>query len=417
MRGIRGLALVLALMVAGAAAQGVSPPAFGADPAAFRVTVFAGGLDFPAGLATLADGSLLVGTSRPVGGSYFRSEGELLRLTDADGDGAADGVGTVLASGLPGTITAVARWGDLVFVTSAAKGQERISLLRAGGDWREPLAPVGSIDFHFDQFEHQTYGLAVQEDADHPDRVDLFFNVGAYANFAAGGTAEVSGLVSATVRDASIYMVTVAETGGTLSISDPELIATGLRNAAAFVIDPATGDLLIAENGIDTPDARLESFSADELDRIPAAEIGGEPEDFGFPTTYVAYRSGEVVGGDGEPPLVTFQPLAGSESEGPAGIATAPPGFPPGLNRGVFIGFHGQWDLTGLANEENPVVYADPATGAYIHVIANDEPGIGHPNSLLATEDALYVADLCAAGTITGAAPCGVIYEVRPAGS
>ncbi|MGH2532890.1 MAG: PQQ-dependent sugar dehydrogenase [Thermomicrobiales bacterium] len=415
MRGVLGLVVVLALLLAGSvAAQGKSPPAFGDAPGAFRVTVFADGLDFPAGMTSLPDGSILVGTSRPVGGSYFQSSGELLRLVDADGDGAADDERTVLAHNLPGTITAVARAGNLVFVTSAEKGRERISFWRSDGDWQAPLELVGSIDFRFELFEHQTYGLAVSEYADDPRRVDLFFNVGAYANFAAGGTVDVDGLVSATLQDASIYRVTVEDNDGPVTVSDPELIATGLRNAAAFVIDPASGDLLIAENGIDTPDDRLEAFSADELDRIAAAEIGGEPEDFGFPASYVAYRTGEVVGEGGEPLLVTFQPLDGSESEGPAGIAVAPPSFPDGLNAGVFIGFHGQWDLTGVANEENPVVYADLATGEYSHVIGNEEPGVGHLNTLLATDDALYVADLCADGSMVGVAPCGVIYEIRP---
>ena len=61
------------------------------NPADFRITTFVSGLNYPGGMLTLSDGSLLVGVSNPVGGtSYFNSIGELLRFTDTNGDGVAD---------------------------------------------------------------------------------------------------------------------------------------------------------------------------------------------------------------------------------------------------------------------------------------------------------------------------------------
>jgi glucose/arabinose dehydrogenase len=209
----------------------------------------------------------------------------------------------------------------------------------------------------------------------------------------------------------------VADSGRDLTVSEPMLIATGLRNAAAFTFEPKTGDLLIAENGIDTPGNPIVAFSADEIDRIPATEIGDEPEDFGFPDSYVDYDTGEAVGERGSPPAVAFLPLDGSQNEGAALIAYAPAAFPDGLHAGVFVGFHGQWDDSGLANEENPLLYADPTTGETVAFVANDDPNVGHLDSLLATDDALFAADLCggSGGSLVGNEPCGVIYEIRAA--
>ena len=59
-------------------------------------------------------------------------------------------------------------------------------------------------------------------------------------------------------------------------------IASGLRNAASMAIDPVTGDLYFADNGIDGNDGSDKGWSTDELNRIPAAQIGGAVENFGF---------------------------------------------------------------------------------------------------------------------------------------
>src|SRR5687768_2283132 len=71
----------------------------GVFPQDFRVTTFATGLNFPLGMQRLEDGSYLVPTSRPAT-SFEDSTGQLLRLVDEDGDGAAD-ARKVLANNLP----------------------------------------------------------------------------------------------------------------------------------------------------------------------------------------------------------------------------------------------------------------------------------------------------------------------------
>jgi glucose/arabinose dehydrogenase len=386
------------------------------DPTAFQVTVFASGLFYPYGMTELPDGSLLVGTSVPSGGGFVASTGELVRLIDADGDGAADGPPEVLAGGLPGALTAVRRAGSLVYAVSTQPGATMICVLRLGGAGADPLTWLGAIELSYGvPMDHGTYEVATRPVPGSPGRHELYFNVGSIGNDASGGTVTLHGLIEATLADAAIYRVTVDEGDDLPRFSEPTLIATGLRNAAGIAIDPDSGDLYIADNGIDTPEDRLEALSADELDRIAAEDIGGTAEDFGFPADYVEYRTGRRVGGGATPPLVAFLPLDGSENEGTAEIAIAPPSFPSALNDGIFVGFHGQWDEVGLDNEENPLVYADLATGEYFQVVGNDEPLVGHLDGLLSTDDALYVADLTGPGSLIGTDPLGVIYRIASA--
>src|SRR3954451_21874417 len=92
-----------------------SPPfVVGGDPIVhptdFRVTTFASGLNYPHGMMTLSDGSLLVAVNNPNNGgvNFFDTTAELLRFTDTNHDGVADNpAGSVLYNGLPGEVTAV----------------------------------------------------------------------------------------------------------------------------------------------------------------------------------------------------------------------------------------------------------------------------------------------------------------------
>src|SRR5204863_1635847 len=158
-------------------------------------------------------------------------------------------------------------------------------------------------------------------------------------------------------------------------------------------------------------------IGADELHFIDRTNIGGLAGYFGLPRNYTAYRTGAVVGGAGIQPLIAFQPIpdpfTGHESEGANDIVFAPPAFPDGLNTGVFLGFHGRFNAGGTNNEENPVVYANPATGAYFHFIGGQQAGIGHLDGLLATRDSLFVADLVSTGNTSSGAGAGVLYQIK----
>jgi glucose/arabinose dehydrogenase len=410
------------MRVDGVAASSSQPFRLGGDPvvhpADFRVTTFASGLSFPHSMVPLADGSLLVGVSNPTGGNYFASTGQLVRLADADNDGVADGPPTVLYDGLPGTITAVKASGSLLFVTSAG---QQIAIFRMGATPSSPPSLLGTLTFTFPAgWVHTTYALETRPTPGQSGSIDLFFNVGSQFNNAVDtGTVTLGGLSSGTLQGSSIYMVTVQDTGGTPTVSDPIRIASGLRNAAGLAIQPTTGDLYFEDNGIDSPSFPDEPLSADELNRIAAADIGVRVPDFGFPRDYIEYRTGRHVGSGATQPVVAFQPTpdpsVGSESEGPSEIAFAPASFPAGLNNGVVVGFHGRFDLSGKLNEENPLVYYDLATGHYFDLIGNDEPNIGHLDSVLSTADSLFLGDL-GTGSLFGPNATGAIYqiEVRP---
>jgi glucose/arabinose dehydrogenase len=372
------------------------------------ITEVARDLAFPMGMTPLPDGSLLVATSPSTGGNFYSSAGELVRLFDSDGDGTLD-QRSALASGLPGSLVAVARHGDIVIATSAELGNEQIMFFRRGERWRDQLTLVDSIRLTFAGAIHQSYALATRPNPDNPDAFDLVFNIGAAGNDSVGPDVAFDGPVSGTLHAASIYLMIVTGDATSLRFAEPVQIASGLRNGTTMVFAPKTGDLWIGENGIDGLENPIVAYSADELDVIPADKIGTEVIDFGFPDSYVNYATGEVVGPDTA--AASFRPIKGSEAEGIAGIVFVPASFPKALAGGILAGFHGQFDETGIENEENPVRWVDPATGASVDLIGNDSPGIGHLDSMTATDDAIYLADFCDA-SMTDSQACGVIYRL-----
>ncbi len=388
----------------------------GVQPDEFRVTTFATGLNFPNGMASLPDGSLLVGVSNPnPGGGLYDSTGELLRFVDANHDGVADGPGQVMYTFSLGTLTSVQRSGDLTFVTLSQGLNPQIDVLRDGATPGAPLSLVASLDLAFPNPwpYHVTYGSAVE--ATSGGNFKLFFNVGSQQNnVATTETVALSGTgLSGTTQlnSAAIYQIDVHEAGGTVSFSDPLQVASGVRNAAGMTIDPATGDLIFDDNGEDGVLDPTMPINADELNRIPAAELGVSVPDFGFPDNYIVYGTGVQVGGDTQP-IVAFQPQGGFQSVGANDAVLAPAQFPNGLNDGVFVGFHGTFD-GGNPNLKNSLVYYDFATQQYFHFIEAGTPGVGHLDGLLPTSNSLFVSDLTSSGNVFGRGGDGVIYEIQ----
>ncbi len=413
------LALIFCAMAGYPAPFSLRGPAVkGSD---FRVTVFATNLDYPLGMARLGDGSLLVAVSEGV--SFWNSTGKLIRLWDADEDGVADGPGTSLFSGLPGGQTSLRIGGKLVFVTGQGQGRP-ISILRMGPTPADALTLAGQIQFNYaGGWYHPHSALAIRPTPDQAGNYDLFFQLGSQFNFAVTtGTVSLSSSnipgATGTLFGDSIYRLTIIDQGERVSASNLTRIAHGLRNPAGFAFHPRSGDLYFEDNGIDGLVDANEPLSADELNMIPASEIGQAPlKFFGFPTNYIEYRTGRVIGGRGVQPLVAFQPLpeplTGEESEGPNDITFAPVGFPDGLNHGIFVGFHGKFNQGGLSNEENSVVYVDLGVTNYFHLIGARQPEIGHLDGLLATEDSLFLADLASNGNLNNGNKRGVIYQIK----
>ena len=411
---VAGLASVLALPATAA------PPSVGGDPrvdpADFEVTEFATGLDFPVSMQELEDGSLLVGLALPDGtsGSFLNSIGELRRFVDADSDGVADGPGSALYGGLPGAVTSLRIVDDLAVVATGVIGTWSLFLLRRGAAPADAYTLLGSVDFSYAlPWSHLTFGTAVRAVPGLPGHVDVFFNLGSRDDaIASVDPIPYSGLVSGSADADSMYRIRIDDSGPVPSVSAPVKLAAGVRNGFGSAVHPLTGDLYFSENGYrDSGDPSLVLMS-DELNVIPAADLGGAVEDFGFPGNYVDYTTGGEVGSGGVDPAVAFRPLAGGEeSLGPAEISFAPLFFPPGLRSGLFVGFQGSLDV-GLANTGNPVVYVDLATGEYFHFIGADDPNVGHPDGLLATDDSLFVADFATSPGFS-AFGTGAIYKIR----
>jgi glucose/arabinose dehydrogenase len=404
------------------------------DQARFRVSVFATGLGYPTSMAQLADGSLLVATSD--GGASWLSKyifastsGALVRLADTNGDGIADGPPQTVATGLPGLVTSVRREGNLVFALSSQGGNQAITVWRTGSSAASPLQAAGRLSFSFSSsFEHTTYALATRPAPD--GGVEVFFNIGAESNSqstpvektvgltATAGAAFASGTAFQLAAD-SVHRITVTDDSSTLTIGQPQQIARGLRNAAGLIFDPQ-GNLWLQDNGIDDRVSGV-SISADELNRIAAADVSVAIPNFGFAETYIDYATGAVVGPTAgvELPLVAFRPLAGERSEGAVELALAPTSFPSDFSGGVFVPFSGVFNQGGINNPENPLVFVNTANNTYFHFIENQK--FGHPNGLLATSDALYVSDLNYLGLFgnpAGSTPLvpadqqGVIYRI-----
>ena len=74
--------------------------------------------------------------------------------------------------------------------------------------------------------------------------------------------------------------------------------------------------------------------------------------------------------------------------------------------------------MAGIANEENPVVFANLATTNYFQFIGNDEPNMGRLDSLLPLPMIpFFLADLTSTGNTDASVNSGVIYPGQIAGS
>lgn len=399
-------------------------------PEDFRLTTFAQGLNYPLGMATLADGSVLVATSAPASGTdnYFTSTiGQLVREYDTNGDGVADG-SQVLADNLPQQLTTLRIQGNLVFVSSGGSPghgvDPSITILALGSRVYRPLTKLATLNFQFPTpWQHFTYGLATRATPGQAGSVDVFFNVGSQddgdttpANLTTTITS-ADGLFTGSAHPDSIYKLTLTPGyRGRIAFSNLTQIAVGLRNAAGIDVQPTTGDLYFEDNGINggpsgDGDPQL---SADELDMIPAAQIGngGPVPNFGFASDYITEPGGTEVGRAALEPVVAYTPVNGSYSEGPQDIAFTPTTWPTGLNDGVLAGFYGQstYSGDGLANTQNPVVFYGLNNQEKFDLIGNDVAALGHPTGLMTSGNSVFVADLSPDNSFPPGG--GMIYEL-----
>jgi hypothetical protein len=425
----------------------------GAYVGQLRVTTFASGLNYPTSMQQY-EGGILVGTTRngpflPAGGNT----GRLLLLTDTNNDGVADQTADLTpVGGLPGQITAVRQAGNLLFVTDNSDTPSPvISVLQQGATTTSPFISVGTINLSFSSstWMHSSFGLAVRPTPNQSGKYDLFFNLGSRTNqtsdagnFAtfhatANTTGSATGLTNAALDPESIYKTTVSFNGTAATMSTPIKIAAGLRNAVGMSFQPGTGDLYYTDNGIDGASANGHpndkygnaADSLDTLHMISASQIGVSLPNTNFATDFYDAAPTAFTKHGNPDAIAHFAPFgpfdvsdhnaSPNESEGPNEIAFAPASFPAGLNNGIFIGFHGQFDkvgapntTTGAGNEENPVVFYDLTTSTYWHFIGTQEPNIGHLDGMLSTPNALFMSDMADGSLFSAPTNTGAIYKV-----
>ncbi|MEM0915328.1 MAG: hypothetical protein AAGK09_12055 [Planctomycetota bacterium] len=389
------------------------------QPDRFQVTEFATGLNFPLGMTTLPDGSVLVATTvktTPAGQFYsVDGRGQILRFTDVNNDGIADGAGQVVADNLPGGLTGLERRGDLVFATSSEPGKEAIHVFTPGVAASDPLVAVKTLDFDFPTGTlHSSNALATRDKPGSPGVVEVFFNVAsAFDNVDSTdpvGLSDGDGLNASLDADSVYSLAVELDTSGptpTANVSDVTKIAAGLRNASGLAFVPDTGDLYLVDNAINNPKSR------EELNVVPAGDLGSVVPDFGFADDYTLI-DGTVVNPGGssiDQPISTLVTDDDEIAISPVDIAVASDPFADILGEGLFIGFHGDFNGAGLDNETNPVGFYSLVDGEFIEFIGDDLAGIGHPDGLLIDGEHLYISDLND-GSLFGGPRNGAIYRV-----
>jgi len=369
------------------------------DSSLFRVTQFASGQPLPNSVIRAKDGSLLAVQSPGF------STAQVVRYTDTNKDGIADGSPTVLYSNASGGAgTQIKSAGELYYIGEF--GAKSITALAPGANAGDPLNKVGSLDFQYPAGHgHPTPGLAMRQTPGQPGSVDLVFNIGSEFDSAVSTTPVIvsgMGMAAQSLQGDSLYMVTISEVGGTPIASNLRQVASGIRNVYGMAFHPTTGDLYFADNAIDEAGVAnpLEPPQADELNRIPAADLGTSVLRFGYPNCYPQYRTNVLLElGSGAcngvtTSLINFQPqgidASGARSEGPAEIAFAPSLFPGLYQGGVFVGFSGGTGPQGT-NNQNPLVFVDSTNSLLQYFVA---PGtIGNILGVYATEDSLFLSD------------------------
>ena len=389
-----------------------TPDLSAAGGAVTSAMTIASGLDFPYGMAVTGDGSLLFGQTDPTsiyGVEGAPSNGSVWLIPKQPGG--SFGAPQQVIGNLSGPVTNVRSTPDgLTLVDSGAASGRTMTF------YNQNFQQIGAVNFTYptDDWWHSTGMSLIEPQSDGSYRV--FFIVGSEADTAKTTVpVTTSGLFTSTLNADSLYMGTIKNTGGVLqAVGAPAQVATGLRNAYGLSFD-AAGDLIIGDNGQDGAHIGHE-LGADTLHAIPAAQIGQSIYDFGFPNSYVDFGTGSYIDGDpgATPPLAAFVPVADANGVLQYSEGLSAMGFVPfmGAQGGEFIGFHGEKNGTGAANDDNALLYYDFASGRYFPVVDAGTPGVGHLNTVLISGNTLYIADMATAGVVdgVGGADTGAIY-------
>lgn len=262
-------------------------------PAGFTVNVFAQGLN---GVRSLALGS---------GGAVYASlsgAGQIVRLTDANRDGVADGPAQTVLSGLDGPFGIAFRRDTMYFAEVTA-----VKRLDPGAP--TPVTLISGLP----SGGHSTRTIAFG-----PDNL-LYLAIGSSCN----------------VCDDPLPRAAV--TRYDLNGSNPHTFATGLRNSVGLAFHPTTGELWANNNdrdmlGDDLPPEHVNILKDGKWYGWPQCYLPGKPN-----PEYPATDCSGV-----EPPALTVQ-----AHSAPLGLAFyTGTMFPVDYRDDAFMTYHGSWNRT-----------------------------------------------------------------------
>lgn len=300
-------------------------------PEGFRVNVFADGLDQPRWLALTPEGDVLVTETR---------ENRIRRLSDTDGDGAADACSTFADAGNGLDIPFGMAFADGSFFLGNSDEVRRYAYAGGALDGRgERIAELPGGGYN----QHWTRNVVVSPDGEH-----LFVSVGSASN------ADPEPLPRASVQRMR------------LDGSEQTTFASGLRNPVGLDFHPQTGALYTTVNERD----RLgDGLVPDYLTRIQQDEFYGWPYAYLTPDNLDPRLTDD---GQSERPDLAAQTLTPDvlfEAHSAAlGLqfydGTA---FPERYRGGAFVAHRGSWNRSqGVGYKLVFVPFADGRpTGAY----------------------------------------------------
>ncbi len=371
-------------------------------PAAYSARSVATGLNYPYGMATISNGSIIFGQSIPQ--SPFGVEGGpslgTVWLAPKLADGSF-GAPQQVISGLAGPVTNIRTSPDGMLVVDAGGASARTMSIY---DSNYQLKGTVSFSYPNPGWWHSTGQSVIAPQGGGVNRI--YFIVGSEADGSKTlDTVSTTGVFSATLQADSIYSVDVKLNGGALQVlGAPTQIGKGMRNPYGLTLDGA-GNLIVGDNGIDGTHV-VNQQGADTLYRLPAAQLGNGVFDLGFPDSYTDFATGLRVNGDPNAiqPIASFLPIVSqgitNYSEGLSGMAYAPPGSFPfvGVLGGEFITFHGSKDKADAANTHNAVEYFDFSSGLYTPILDSGSIGAGHFDTALVSGNSLFLADFASSG-------------------
>ncbi|NOT07673.1 MAG: sorbosone dehydrogenase [Gemmatimonadales bacterium] len=357
------------------------------------------GLTLPAGFCAVLVGEnlgpvrhLAVAPNGDLFAAKRGAQGGIVALRDTTGDGKADVVSNFL-QGVGGSGIALSADAVYFAANGNANNNTKASVLRFS--WKPgELIPSGAPDTIATDLPiggHGEKGIALgRNDA-------LFVSFGSLTNsclppgidrqIAQAGPNPCTELE----QRAGIWRFDAKKTGQTPATGTRW--ATGLRNAMAVSVDPATGTLYAGVHGRDGL-AEQWKWPAEEGRENPAETVYAlaEGADGGWPYCYFDSRQKVMVlnpeyGGDGTKagdcgrktqPVASFPghwaPNATAFSQGTQ--------FPAAFRDGIFVAFHGSWNRAPAPQEGYRVVFAPVKNGKGTGAPVNFAVPAGDPTSI-----------------------------------